>query len=386
MAEKFNADGTGMRHLFVYGTLRDRDVLKLALNGSGPPPATVEAWLPDHAALISADGPFPVLRPAPGQAAPGLVLCDVTEDMRAALDWFEGAFRYRLEARRVETADGPRQAEVFIPDADLADTGRPWRLEDWAAERKPLFLSMAREIVDQGIPPEARATAMPGIRRRAIARLRAAAPGPERRLGTAPAADAVTILGHDRRFSGFFALDEFHLRHRRFDGGESPALRREILLSGDGVLVLPWDPHRDEILLIEQLRMGRVARGDAYPWNLEVIAGLIDKDEPAAEAARREAAEEAGIDLGRLHRLPGYYTSPALLTEHITPFIAEADLSGYKPGVHGLAEEHEDIRTMVVPVAAALEAIDRGEVENAHLLVMLLALGRLAPALRADWT
>ncbi|MEM7613502.1 MAG: hypothetical protein AAF245_00555, partial [Pseudomonadota bacterium] len=81
-----------------------------------------------------------------------------------------------------------------------------------------------------------------------------------------------------------------------------------------------------------------------------------------------------------------YYTSPGGQTEFITTFLAEADLSGYRPGVHGLATEHEDIRTMVVSRAQALDALDRGEARNAPLMLALYALERQRETLTQAWS
>jgi ADP-ribose pyrophosphatase len=123
------------------------------------------------------------------------------------------------------------------------------------------------------------------------------------------------------------------LSHRRFDGGMSPLITREIFISGDAVTVLPYDPVRDRVLLIEQFRTGALGRGDPLPWQLEAIAGRIDPGEAPEDAARREAVEEAGLMLGRLEPVAEYYPSPGAMTEYIYSYVALCDLPDGVAGV-----------------------------------------------------
>ena len=165
----------------------------------------------------------------------------------------------------------------------------------------------------------------------------------------------------------------------------SPPLERSVFASGDAATVLPFDVRRDAVLLIEQFRPGAFARRDPRPWFLETVAGRCDPLENPETTARREAREEAGLELGRLERVAAYYSSPGIAAEHITAFVGEADLSA-AGGTHGVADEHEDIRAFVVPLDAALDAVATGEINNAPLLVTLLWLARHRGRLAAAWT
>ena len=168
-------------------------------------------------------------------------------------------------------------------------------------------------------------------------------------------------------------MEEHRLRHRRFDGGMSDALDRAVFTSGDAVTVLPFDPRAGSVLLIEQFRAGLHARRDPHPWCLETVAGRCDRIEPPEATARREAREEAGLELGRLERIAGYYPSPGTMAEFITAFVGEADLGG-AGGTHGLAEEHEDIRALVVPLEVGDGRARRGRDQQRALdAVALLA-------------
>ena len=104
--------------------------------------------------------------------------------------------------------------------------------------------------------------------------------------------DDVDIISRETGFKGFYRLDVLNLRHRLFNGGWGPVLRRELFVRHDAVCVLPYDPWLDQVVLIEQVRIGALEKSD-NPWMLELVAGLIDTDESPEEVAHREADEEA---------------------------------------------------------------------------------------------
>ena len=182
--------------------------------------------------------------------------------------------------------------------------------------------------------------------------------------------------------SGFFALDLWHLRHRRFDGAMSPPLVRELFVAGDAVTVLPYDPVRDRVLLVEQVRMGPLGRGDPLPWQLEAIAGRIDPGETPEEAARREAVEEAGLVLGALEKVAEYYPTPGAVTEYLYSYVALCDLPDGVAGVFGAAEEAEDIKGHLLSFDRLVEVMAAGEIGNAPLLLTVLWLQRERTRLR----
>jgi ADP-ribose pyrophosphatase len=186
----------------------------------------------------------------------------------------------------------------------------------------------------------------------------------------------------DPAHAGFFSVDVYHLRHPRFDGSLSPRLTREVFVVGDAVTVLPYDPVRDRVLLIEQFRMGPFGRGDPLPWQLEAIAGRIDPGESPEEAARREAVEEAGLVLGRLEKVAEYYPTPGAVTEYLYSYVALCDLPDGVAGVFGAAEEAEDIKGHLVSFDRLIEVMVAGEIGNAPLLLTVLWLQRERMRLR----
>ena len=193
----------------------------------------------------------------------------------------------------------------------------------------------------------------------------------------------VEVLARRHPHLGFFALEELELTHPRFDGSQSARLLREVFVAGDAVTVLPYDPLRDRVLLIEQFRMGPFGRGDPLPWQLEAIAGRIDPGETPEAAARREAVEEAGLTLGALEKVAEYYPTPGAVTEYLYSYVALCDLPDGVAGVFGAAAEAEDIRGQLVPFDRLLEAMAAGEIGNAPLLLTVLWLQRERERLRA---
>lgn len=369
---------------FFYGTLCDPDLRNVVL-GPGAAALSVEpARLPGHAVLTAAGEDYPILVPEAGRVAEGVLTGPFDAAMTERLRFFEGEGEYTLEPRRVETAGGMAEALVCWPTGH-AEPGPPWDLAEWSSRAKPAFLAAAREYMAHFGRPLAEVEPFwPGMRLRGAARAAAEAERPGRALRAGFGRGDVEPLGTARPWLGHFSVEVHEIRHRRFGGGWSEPLRRAAFLSGDAVTVLPWDPVRDAVLLVEQWRAGPWARGDLHPWTLEPVAGRRDPGEPAEETARREALEEAGLRLGRVERIAAYYPSPGILSEFITSFLGEADLSA-AGGLHGLASEAEDIRAVVVPFGEALAAIGTGEVANAPLVLSLLWLARERERLRADW-
>ncbi|RIA34608.1 ADP-ribose pyrophosphatase [Ectopseudomonas oleovorans] len=199
-----------------------------------------------------------------------------------------------------------------------------------------------------------------------------------------PDADAVDIIERETCFRGFYRLDRIKLRHRQYAGGMGPQLTRELFVRHDAVCVLPYDPQRDEVVLIEQFRVGAMEKV-ANPWLLELVAGLIDKDEEPEEVARREAIEEADLTLTSLWPITQYFPSPGGSNERVHLFVGRCSSEG-AGGVHGLAEEGEDIRVQVMPLEDALSAVRDGRIDNAASIIALQWLALNREEVRGMWS
>ena len=184
-------------------------------------------------------------------------------------------------------------------------------------------------------------------------------------------------------YSGFGKVFDLALRHRRFDGSMSDWLSREVYERAPVAAVLLYDPARDAVVLVEQFRAGVYQAGDD-PWLLEVVAGLTEPGESPDEVARREAVEEADCTITALERVCRVFTSPGGTTESCTIFCGRVDAAG-AGGVHGLADEHEDIRVLVMDRAEAVAGIASGRVVNAKTVIALQWLALNHERLRAAW-
>ena len=151
---------------------------------------------------------------------------------------------------------------------------------------------------------------------------------------------------------------------------------------GDAAVVLPYDPFRDRVLLIEQFRMGPYGRGDPQPWLLEAIAGRIDGAETPEDAARREAREEAGLELRDLLPASNYYPSPGAKAEFLYTYIGLANLPDGIAGIGGAQGENEDIRAHVVSFDVLMDLVASGEITAGPLVLLAHWLAARRPALR----
>lgn len=175
-------------------------------------------------------------------------------------------------------------------------------------------------------------------------------------------------------YANFFSVEELTLRHRRHRGDWTPEVLRAVFVSGDATVVLPWDPVRDTVLLIDQFRAAPAARGDLQPWFYETVAGRVDPGETPETAALREALEEAGLPLRQLIPGPHNYPSPGVLAEFLYLYIGIADLPETAAGFGGLDAEDEDIRSHLVPRAELTRMAMSGEIRNGPLLSLALWL------------
>jgi len=198
-----------------------------------------------------------------------------------------------------------------------------------------------------------------------------------------PLAGGVDILERQRVHEGFFELEVLTLRHLRFDGGWTRPLRREVFRIRDAVCILPYDPERDAVVLIEQFRAGVMTQPEG-PWLIESVAGLTETGEPIETTAVREVREEAGLEVQRLERIGVYMPSPGAVSERSTIFIAHVD-SRKAGGVHGLDGEDEDIRSHVLPAETAFTWVDEGRIVAANCVLPLRWLQLNRDDLRRRW-
>jgi len=181
--------------------------------------------------------------------------------------------------------------------------------------------------------------------------------------------DDVEIIARETLYRGFFSVERYRFRHRLFNGEMSGEVSREIFERGHAAVLLPYDPLRDEVVLIEQIR---IASWDTSPtpWKLELVAGMIEEGEATEEVARREASEEAGLSVGRTKLISNYLSSAGGTTERLVVYAGEVDAS-VAQGNHGLEEENEDILVHVVSRSQAYQWVEEGKIDNAAAIIAL---------------
>ncbi|GGO78613.1 adenosine diphosphate sugar pyrophosphatase [Marinobacterium nitratireducens] len=184
-------------------------------------------------------------------------------------------------------------------------------------------------------------------------------------------------------YHGFFRLDRLRVTHRCFLGGEV-TIQRELYRRRDAVCVLPYDAQLDCLVLIEQFRVGTLDHPDT-PWQLELVAGLVEQGESAEDVACREAVEEADLALGEIEHITRFTPSPGAAREYIDLLCARVDARD-AGGVHGLAEEGEDIKVHRIASDAAFAMVRSGRIDNAPAIIAIQWLEMNRPRLRARWT
>ncbi|HCG8473246.1 TPA: ADP-ribose diphosphatase [Vibrio parahaemolyticus] len=192
----------------------------------------------------------------------------------------------------------------------------------------------------------------------------------------------VEIISKESVFEGFFKMVKYRFKHKLFAGGWSDVVEREMFERGHAAAILPYDPKTDQVVIIEQIRIGALEH--EHPWQLEIVAGMIDRDESAEEVIRREAEEEAGITVGRVASVTSYYPSSGGCSEKLDVFVGEVDASKAH-GIHGLDYEDEDIRVHVLSREQAYQWVKDGIFENGASIIALQWLQLNHQELRSQW-
>ncbi len=372
------------RKLFLAGPLTWPPLLGLVA-GEALSESVAPARISD-AAIEAADRCFAQLVPQEGARNEG-VLVDVVEAESFERLCFFAAAAGAVPIPRHVFVDEERHAAVTFMRAAEAGGMRPgadWDAARWRARWGDVALAAAEEIMGcfGHIAEDDMAWRLPMVLARAQARVQAVrAPAPAT-LRSARPASAVRLESCDTSHAGYFLTRVCELRHPVFAGGLSASLRREVFVATDAAIVLPYDPVRDRVLLVEQFRMGPYGRGDPLPFVLEPVAGRVDAGESPEQTARRETREEAGLELDALEHVSSHYCSPGASTEFFHCYLGIADLPDDGRGAGGLDAEHEDIRTHVIPFARAMALMESGEINIGPLVLMLLWLERERPRLR----
>lgn len=368
--------------MFLFGTLCHAPLRRVVL-GNEAGVNVVTAQLVGYSAHWVVGADYPMLVERDDAETVGVLVTGLSDDHVARLDFFEAGFAYDPVPATVETDTGPVETCRYVASPS-AVPGAPWVLSDWADLHGALWVAAAQEAMSYygEISPDELAQRLPTIRLRAGSRVRAQTTAPATLRSDNHVAQDVGVTKARRPYANYFTLEEHDLRFRRFDGSFSQEVNRAGFVGGDAVTVLPYDPRADTVLVVEQFRMGPFLRGDPNPWMLEPIAGRVDPGESVETTARREALEEAGLELGALHYVSGHYPSPGAVTEYVYAYVAEADLAGVDGRVAGLVSEAENIRSHVVSFERFMELVATDEAGVGPLVVSAYWLALNRPRLR----
>jgi ADP-ribose pyrophosphatase len=193
----------------------------------------------------------------------------------------------------------------------------------------------------------------------------------------------VELIERRTEYAGFFRLDRLQLRHRRFDGGWTEPLARELVLRRPAVALLPYDPVTDRVVLLEQFRLGAWI-ADRPAWMVEIPAGLIDAGESPEHSAARETQEETGLAVAELLPVGEFATSPGGFNEWVSLFCGRVSAPA-EGSLHGLATEQEDIRILPMAADDALALLAEGRIQNAITLIALQWFALNRESLRRQW-
>ncbi|PHS30071.1 MAG: ADP-ribose diphosphatase [Methylophaga sp.] len=178
-----------------------------------------------------------------------------------------------------------------------------------------------------------------------------------------------TIINETTPYKGFFSIKEIELKHTLFKGGWSRPIKRELFQRGNCVAVLLYDPIRDEVVIIEQFRVGALQLGE-QAWLLEIVAGAIEPRETAEEVAYRESVEEAGCEIQELIKINDFFTSPGGTSELLTLFYGKID-SQNVGGIHGLDQEDEDISVSTMKFDDVYQLLLEGKILSAIPIIAI---------------
>ena len=367
--------GPDMPSMFFYGTLCDLRLCEIVLGRSREEMQFSNAVLHDHETYWARGQNFPVIVQEKGSIAQGLLLEGLDQTDIDKLDYYESGFDYAPVPVTVETDTGTHDVSVYYCDDPNVASGDKWSLSDWSETWGPTAYQAADEFMWHFGKSSAAVMdpKFPMMERRAHS-WRLAQEDPNLAPETGAGDRRVDVVSMTRPYTDYFAMRDFRLRYRKFDGTMSAEVSRAAFVSGDASLVLPYDPRTDQILVLEQFRMAPFARGDKNPWLYEPVAGMIDLGETPQDCAIREAKEEADLDISQLIPISKSYPSPGGSTTFFHSFLGLCNLDNYNTKIGGVADENEDIRPHILPADQAIDMAIQGGFRALPLAMMVLWL------------
>ncbi|AKS45850.1 nudix-type nucleoside diphosphatase, YffH/AdpP family [Octadecabacter temperatus] len=369
--------------LFIFGTLLHMPLLEVVSGDCDIAKRITWAVRPGYRVSRVDGHEFPMMHEDADSVAEGVVIEGLSDTQLERLDFYEKAFDYdRVDFVVLDKDQAPRSVTAYVPAQGRWTPAEPWNRQQWISELGAVTKIAAREAMAAlgTMTAQQMGALYESMMARAASQHRAASSSGGGGMGRAD----VHLIEARKQYAGFFNVEELDFTFRRFDGSMSEPVNRAVFVGVDAAIVLPYDPVRDRVMLVEQFRPGAYFRGDPNPWTMEPVAGRIDPGEGPEEAAIREAKEEAGINISSLQCVSAAYPSPGSTTEHFYVFIGITDLPDGAEGIAGKLSEAEDIRSQVMDWADFDDALNAGEYRLLPLLVAGHWLARNRETLRAS--
>tara|TARA_B100000131_G_C17941659_1_gene542594 strand:+ start:111 stop:692 length:582 start_codon:yes stop_codon:yes gene_type:complete len=177
------------------------------------------------------------------------------------------------------------------------------------------------------------------------------------------------IISRKNLYNGFFKMNELMLKYKKFDGNWSDDIKREVFGGAQVSAVLPYDPKKQEIVLINQFRPGTISK-DKGNYLDEIVAGIIDQGEDPITTAKRECLEETGCEVKKILPINEYFPAPGSSESYYYLFLGEIDtFDGER--IMGLSSENEDILVKSYKVSDVKKKLENNEILNGLTLIAL---------------
>lgn len=180
--------------------------------------------------------------------------------------------------------------------------------------------------------------------------------------------DRIDIIGERILSDDWAILKKTTFRFRRRDGSWQK-MARETYDRGDGAVMLLVDPDRQLVLLTRQFRFAAFTTGHDGLL-IEAAAGLLDGADPTSRI-RAEVEEETGYRIRDIRPIFRAFMSPGSVTEQLYFFIGTYSEADQVSDGGGLIAEGEDIERIELPLQAALDMIESGEICDGKTIMLL---------------
>ena len=177
------------------------------------------------------------------------------------------------------------------------------------------------------------------------------------------------IIKKMKIYDGFFKLHELTFLHKKHNGQWSNELKREIFSGASVATVLPYDPIKNRIILINQFRAG-VLEQKVNPMMNEIVAGIIDEGEKPEDAAIRECYEETGCKIKKIKTIQSYFPAPGSSESYYHLFLGEIE-SFEGTRIMGLSNEDEDILVRSYTITEIKKLLFEKRIINGLTLIAL---------------